>query len=175
MPWGTMLYISAQCMVAVGLYLPFYICPPCSVSSSYFSSATYSHHVSKLPCTLYGLGALANMGPILDDVMDLLFDIEFFECDPLTRIEQDAPLHLAVRYANEKDIHLGLAMIKMMCEAGCDPRVKNKRGLKAVDLAIPQYNEVKLVLQKAEYLLVEGVEPEAEDDDDGHNSASDSE
>jgi len=107
------------------------------------------------------------------DVMDFLFDIEFFECDPLTRIEQDAPLHLAVRYANEKDIHLGLAMIKMMCEAGCDPRVKNKRGLKAVDLAIPQYNEVKLVLQKAEYLLVEGVEPEIEDDDDGHNSASD--
>ena len=110
-----------------------------------------------------------------DDVMDLLFDIEFFECDPLTRVEQDTPLHLAVRYANEKDIHLGLAMIKMMCEAGCDPRVKNKSGLKPIDLAIPQYNEVRLVLQKAEYLLVEGVEPEVEDDDDDHNSASDSE
>lgn len=107
--------------------------------------------------------------------MDALFDIEFFECDPLTRIDKEAPLHLAVRFANEKDLELGHAMISMMCEAGCDPRVRNKQGQKAVDLIYADHKEVKLELQKAEYVLVEGlVEQEDSDHDPNHNSASDS-
>lgn len=108
--------------------------------------------------------------------MDNLFDIEFFECDPLTRLDKEAPLHLAVRFANEKDLELGHAMITMMCEAGCDPRVRNKRNQKAADLVYADYKDVKLELQKAEYVLVEGlVEDEDSDVDPNHNSASDSE
>lgn len=107
--------------------------------------------------------------------MDNLFDIEFFECDPLTRIDKEAPLHLAVRFANEKNLELGHAMITMMCEAGCDPRVRNKHNQKAVDLVYADYKEVRLDLQKAEYILVEGlVEEEESDVDPNHNSASDS-
>lgn len=108
-----------------------------------------------------------------DDTMDALFDIEFFECDPLTRLDRDTPLHIGVRYANEKDAELGLEMVKMMCEAGCDPRVRNKHGQKPIDLA---YNnqEIKKTLQQTEYILAEGL---VEDGENGspHDSASDSE
>ncbi|OJJ47586.1 hypothetical protein ASPZODRAFT_131121 [Penicilliopsis zonata CBS 506.65] len=105
------------------------------------------------------------------DTMDSLFDIQYFECDPLTRMDKDTPLHTAVRYANEKDAELGLAMIEMMCEAGCDPRVRNKHGQKPVDLV---YNkqDIKSALQKAEYILAEGIR-EDPDNHDG-DSASDS-
>ncbi|KAJ5678715.1 hypothetical protein N7462_006959 [Penicillium macrosclerotiorum] len=105
------------------------------------------------------------------DVMDALFDIQFFECDPLTRLDKDTPLHTAVRYANEKDAELGLEMIKMMCEAGCDPRVRNKHGQKPADLV---YNkpEIKNLLAQTEYILAEGIQ---NDEGNGSDSASDSE
>lgn len=103
--------------------------------------------------------------------MDALFDIQYFECDPLTRMDKDTPLHAAVRYANEKDANLGLEMIKMMCEAGCDPRVKNKHGQKPIDL-VYENAEIKATLRQAEYILAEGVT--ADDDDEGDDSGSDS-
>lgn len=108
----------------------------------------------------------------IDDVMDALFDIQYFECDPLTRVDKEAPLHTAVRFANEKDSKLGLEMIEMMCEAGCDPRVKNKHGQKAIDLVYDN-DEIKLALQKAEYILNEGVREADEDGDEGSASDSD--
>ncbi|EER26405.1 hypothetical protein D8B26_003220 [Coccidioides posadasii str. Silveira] len=124
------------------------------------SMGNYALHI----CAMYGSY----------DAMDWLFDVEGFECDPQNRIEKDTPLHLAVRYANEKDIKLGLAMVKMMLEAGCDPRVRNKAGKKPVDFTIPQYKEVKLALQRAEYALQEGVEHEGQDEDsDDGTSGSD--
>ncbi|KAI9036860.1 ankyrin repeat-containing protein ANK1 [Aspergillus affinis] len=107
------------------------------------------------------------------DTMDSLFDIQYFECDPLTRLDKDTPLHVAVRFANEKDSELGLEMINMMCEAGCDPRVRNKHGQKPADLV---YNnqEIKSALQRAEYVLAEGLR-EGTDNGSAHGSASDSE
>lgn len=105
--------------------------------------------------------------------MDALLDIQYFECDPLTRVDQETPLHLAVRFANEKDPNLGLEMIEMMCEAGCDPRVRNKHGQKPADLVYGDHKEIKLALQKAEYILTEGVQQG--DEDEAAGSASDSE
>ncbi|KAJ5818407.1 hypothetical protein N7474_003998 [Penicillium riverlandense] len=116
-------------------------------------------------CSLYG----SCCNP--DDVMDSLFDIQFFECDPLTRMDKDTPLHIAVRYANDKDKELGTEMVKMMCEAGCDPRVRNKHGQKPADLVFDN-NEIKSALAQAEYILAEGMREEAEDE--GEGSASDS-
>lgn len=105
--------------------------------------------------------------------MDALFDIQYFECDPLTRMDKDTPLHVAVRYANEKDAELGTEMVKMMCDAGCDPRVRNKHGQKPADLV---YNnaEIKQTLQQMEYILAEGIQHDEGNgsEDDG---ASDSE
>ncbi|RAK73861.1 ankyrin repeat-containing protein ANK1 [Aspergillus fijiensis CBS 313.89] len=107
------------------------------------------------------------------DTMDTLFDIQYFECDPLTRLDKDTPLHVAVRYANEKDAELGLEMVRMMCDAGCDPRVRNKHSQKPTELV---YNnpEIKSVLQQAEYVMAEGLREDA-DSGSVHDSASDSE
>ncbi|KAL4896583.1 hypothetical protein BDV59DRAFT_109317 [Aspergillus ambiguus] len=109
----------------------------------------------------------------IDDTMDSLFDIQFFECDPLTRLDKDTPLHVAVRFANEKDSELGLEMIKMMCEAGCDPRVRNKHGQKPADL-VYNNDEIKSTLQQTEYVLAEGLRDDG-DNDSANGSASDSE
>lgn len=108
-----------------------------------------------------------------DDVMDALFDIQYFECDPLTRIDKDTPLHTAVRFANEKDAELGAEMIAMMCEAGCDPRVRNKHGQKPADLVYDK-PAIKQTLASAEYILAEGIRND-EGNGSVHDSASDSE
>ncbi|OQD66790.1 hypothetical protein PENPOL_c004G06313 [Penicillium polonicum] len=107
------------------------------------------------------------------DTMDALFDIQFFECDPLTRLDKDTPLHIAVRYANDKDAELGEAMIKMMCEAGCDPRVRNKHGQKPAELVFNN-NEIKKTLQQTEYIMAEGIQNTGNGaDSDGEPSDSD--
>ncbi|KAJ5184694.1 hypothetical protein N7491_007437 [Penicillium cf. griseofulvum] len=107
------------------------------------------------------------------DTMDALFDIQFFECDPLTRLDKDTPLHIAVRYANDKDAKLGEAMIKMMCEAGCDPRVRNKHGQKPADLVFNN-NEIKKTLQQSEYIMAEGIQNTDDGADSDGGEASDS-
>ncbi|KAJ5551271.1 hypothetical protein N7535_000783 [Penicillium sp. DV-2018c] len=106
------------------------------------------------------------------DTMDALFDIQYFECDPLTRLDKDTPLHVAVRFANEKDAELGEAMIKMMCEAGCDPRVRNKHGQKPAELVFNKPSITK-ELQQAEYIMAEGMreQPEEEHDSDGGDAS----
>ncbi|KAJ5760184.1 hypothetical protein N7520_007340 [Penicillium odoratum] len=106
------------------------------------------------------------------EVMDALFDIQYFECDPLTRLDKDTPLHIAVRYANDKDSQVGEEMINMMCEAGCDPRVRNKHGQKPADLVFNK-PEIKQTLQKAEYIMAEGIQDETMGSD--NDMASDSE
>ncbi|KAJ5944811.1 hypothetical protein N7516_004979 [Penicillium verrucosum] len=107
------------------------------------------------------------------DTMDALFDIQFFECDPLTRLDKDTPLHIAVRYANDKDAELGEAMIKMMCEAGCDPRVRNMHGQKPAELVFNN-NEIKKTLQQTEYILAEGIQNTSNGADSDGGEASDS-
>ncbi|KAI3116004.1 hypothetical protein CBS147333_614 [Penicillium roqueforti] len=107
------------------------------------------------------------------DTMDALFDIQYFECDPLTRLDNDTPLHIAVRYANDKDAELGEAMIKMMCEAGCDPRVRDKHGQKPAQLVFNN-NEIKKILQQTEYIMAEGIQNTGNGtDSDGAASDSD--
>ncbi|KAJ5585189.1 uncharacterized protein N7459_004989 [Penicillium hispanicum] len=118
----------------------------------------YALHI----CALYGSY----------DVMDALFDIQYFECDPLTRMDKDTPLHIAVRFANDKDAELGQEMVKMMCDAGCDPRVRNKHGQKPADLVFDK-PEIKQALLQAEYIMSEGIQNEGNDSE--HDSASDSE
>ncbi|KAJ5443972.1 uncharacterized protein N7458_007844 [Penicillium daleae] len=85
----------------------------------------------------------------------------------------DTPLHTAVRFANEKDAELGAEMIAMMCEAGCDPRVRNKHGQKPADLVYDK-PAIKQTLASAEYILAEGIRND-EGNGSVHDSASDSE
>ncbi|KAJ5785622.1 uncharacterized protein N7503_010834 [Penicillium pulvis] len=131
--------------------------------AEFFNSVTdaLGNHALHI-CALYGSY----------EVMDALFDIQYFECDPLTRMDKDTPLHIAVRYANDKNPELGEEMISMMCEAGCDPRVRNKHGQKPADLVFNK-PEIKQVLQKAEYILAEGIQDETMGSDNDVASDSD--
>lgn len=83
----------------------------------------------------------------LDEIMDALFDIMYLECDPLNR-DKETPLHTAVRFADDKDPNELIKAINMMCEAGCDPRMKNKYRQKPVDL-VSNNPEIKKILQKS--------------------------
>jgi hypothetical protein len=105
--------------------------------------------------------------------MDTLFDIEYFECDPLTRTDKETPLHLAVRYANEKNSELGRHMVEMMCDAGCDPRIKNKHGQKPIEIVYGDFTDIKLTLRNAEYIFTEGVHKDPDDSDEADGSDSD--
>lgn len=115
----------------------------------------------------------------IDDVMDQLLNIEFLECDPLTRREKETPIHCAVRYANEREVELGEEMAKMLMEAGGDPRVKDGHGRKPAEICTPRTEGLRGILRQEEYILNEGLKTHAadhEDDDDaGGDSASDSE
>ncbi|KAL9111862.1 MAG: hypothetical protein Q9227_003712 [Pyrenula ochraceoflavens] len=70
--------------------------------------------------------------------LDDLLDVEFLECDPLTRDEKRTPLHLCVQYANDRSPEIGLEMAKMCVDAGADPRVKDFQGRKAHLLINPK-------------------------------------
>ena len=114
----------------------------------------------------------------LDDVMDELLNVEFLECDPLTRRDGETPIHSAVKYANEREVDLGEAMAKMLIDAGGDPRVKDKHGRKPADICTPRTEELRSILIKEEYVLNEGlknadVHPDEDDADAGPPSDED--
>lgn len=111
--------------------------------------------------------------------MDRLFDVEFLECDPLTPRDKETPLHVIVRYANERDAELGNAMAKMAIDAGCDPRVKDRHGNKPIAIAEWSNHELRKILADEEIILNEGLRPhgdeyEVDPEDLANNSASDS-
>jgi len=113
------------------------------------------------------------------DVMDRLFDVEKLECDPLTPRDKETPLHVIVRFANERDVVLGNAMAKMAMEAGCDPRVKDRNGRKPIAVADWSNHELRKMLGDEEIILNEGLRPEGDEyeidpEDLVHDSASDS-
>lgn len=113
-----------------------------------------------------------------DDVMDELLNVEYLECDPLTRRDKESPIHCAVRYANEREVELGEAMAKMLIDAGGDPRVKDGHGRKPAEICTPRTEELRSILIKEEYALNEGLkhaETQPEGDDADAGSASDSE
>jgi len=111
------------------------------------------------------------------DVMDELLNIEYLECDPLTRRDKETPIHSAVRYANEREVELGEAMAKMLVDAGGDPRVRDAHGRKPADMCTGRTVELRSILGKEEYILNEGLNKnvDAEEEDAGSNPASDSE
>ncbi|QLG74615.1 hypothetical protein HG535_0G04980 [Zygotorulaspora mrakii] len=67
------------------------------------------------------------------EVLDDLLDQEGIEVDPKNNIDCDTPLHVTVRYAQEEPEH-GTFIAKNLIEVGADPRVKNKKNQKPIDL-----------------------------------------
>ena len=77
---------------------------------------------------------------VADEIIDLLLDQPDFECDPITRLDRDTPLHSAIRWLNAEppaQREFGRALIEMMLEAGSNPRVKNKGGLTPTSSSTP--------------------------------------
>ncbi|KAL5041792.1 hypothetical protein BDW71DRAFT_191218 [Aspergillus fruticulosus] len=69
--------------------------------------------------------------------LDCLLDQTGLEVDILTRVDGETPLHLAARFV-EEDVDLGYYIIQLLIDAGSDPRLKNKYGLKPRDLLPPE-------------------------------------
>jgi len=104
------------------------------------------------------------------EVLDMLLDQEGLEIDELDRMEQDAPLHKAVRYINgldQKEWEIGQQIADILLDAGCDPRIRNKAKLKPLELVDPRNNELRNLFRKAEYGMQMGDDVVQEDDDEG--------
>jgi ankyrin repeat protein len=114
---------------------------------------------------------------VVVEVIDMLLDQEGLEIDEIDRMEQDTPLHKAVRYVNslEKSVwpH-GHSIVAMLLDAGCDPRIRNKAKLKPIELADPRNTELRSMLQKGEVSMLMGGDVVEDDDDGPTGSASDS-
>lgn len=121
----------------------------------------------------------------------MLLDQEGFECDPISRIEGDTPLHSAVRYINSltesqpnnADVSsFARELITMMVDAGSDPRIRNKANLTPYQLVDPRNAALKQQLQDAvditqnqgDYIVDEEEGVEVGEDEDYAGSGSDS-
>ncbi|KAF8848669.1 hypothetical protein BDZ45DRAFT_664246 [Acephala macrosclerotiorum] len=92
------------------------------------------------------------------EIIDALLDHPGFECDPISRIEGDTPLHSAIRYINtlfsespsNPDIQtFASELISMMIEAGSDPKLKNKANLTPYQLVDPRNEKLRQQIQDA--------------------------
>jgi ankyrin repeat protein len=114
----------------------------------------------------------------IDEVIDILLDQEGLEIDDVDRMEQDTPLHKAVRYVNSLDksdwAGHGHPIVEILLDAGCDPRIRNKAKLKPIELTDPRNEELKSILRKGEFAMQAGGDVVEEDDDGPTGSASDS-
>jgi hypothetical protein len=121
----------------------------------------------------------------------VLLDQEGFECDPISRMEGDTPLHSAIRYINSLPLTPETAefahdIIAMMIDAGSDPRIRNKAQLTPYSLTDPRNEKLRNQLVDAVDIMqnagdfVEkdevdfGGDAEEEFSDDYAGSASDS-
>ena len=115
--------------------------------------------------------------PGADEVIDMLLDQEGLEIDEVDRMEQDTPLHKAVRYVNSLEKAIwphGHEIVAMLLDAGCDPRIRNKAKLKPVELADPRNTDLRSMLQKGEFAMMAGGDVVEDDDDGPTGSGSDS-
>lgn len=103
------------------------------------------------------------------EFIDMVLDVEGVEIDPRNR-EGDTPLHLAVKYALDEPEH-GVFIVDNLVDAGSDPTVVDKHGLKPVSY-VRDNEQLRVLLESAEY--ARSAQP-AVDDGEGEGSASDSE
>jgi hypothetical protein len=105
-------------------------------------------------------------------------DQEGLEIDEIDRMEQDTPLHKAVRYCNSLDksewADHGHPVVEILLDAGCDPRIRNKAKLKPIELADPRNAELRSILQKGEFNMMAGGDVVQEDNDGPTGSGSES-
>lgn len=104
------------------------------------------------------------------EFIDMVLDVEGVEIDPLNR-EGDSPLHLAVKYAAQEPDY-GYFIIDNLLDAGSDPSVVDKHGLKPVNY-VGNNEKLRTLLESAEYAAAHELQAE-EEEEDGSASDSDS-
>ncbi|KAI3404792.1 hypothetical protein KGF56_002422 [Candida oxycetoniae] len=92
------------------------------------------------------------------EFIDIVLDIEGVEIDPQNR-ELETPLHVAVKYAIDEPEH-GYFIIDNMLDAGADPRIKDKHGLRPRDYVNKGNEKLLELLESAEYAI--SMEPSEE-------------
>ncbi|KAK0773408.1 hypothetical protein LTR91_018224 [Friedmanniomyces endolithicus] len=112
------------------------------------------------------------------EVLDVILDQEGVEIDGQEARDGDTCLHRAVRYCNELgkgEWGVGRAVVDILVDAGCDPRIRNKAKLRPIELVDPRSQELRTALQTAEMAMTAGGDVVVEDDDEpnGHGSESD--
>lgn len=111
------------------------------------------------------------------EALDVLLDQAGVETDPLSRDARETPLHAAVRWENahwdpasasaassrednddgdDEDEAGRFPIVGILLDAGCDPRIRDRKGRKAVDGVDTRNEALRGVLRRAEVLLVEG-------------------
>jgi uncharacterized protein len=103
------------------------------------------------------------------EVLDTILDQEGVEIDHAEKRDGDTCLHKAVRFCNnlqQAEWERGKAVVEILVDAGCDPRLRNKAKLRPIDLVDPRNKDVRSVLQKAEMAMTAGDDVVDEDDDD---------
>ncbi|KAK7547114.1 ankyrin repeat protein-like protein [Phyllosticta citricarpa] len=104
------------------------------------------------------------------EVLDVLLDQEGLEIDEFDRLEKDTPLHKAVRYVNSlnpDEWEAGHHIVDILVDAGCDPRIRNKAKLRPFDLVDPRNQDLRKMLQQAEFTMMAGADIVQEDEEDG--------
>lgn len=111
------------------------------------------------------------------DVLDIILDQEGVEIDGQEKRDGDTALHKAVRFCNGLSVdqwnEAGKAVIEILVDAGCDPRIKNNTKKRPVDILDPRNTACADVLRRAEMTIVMAPalnEEEDEEDDGGSES-----
>jgi len=97
-----------------------------------------------------GLGNTALHYAVLQrayDVLELLLCHEECDVDPINKLEQATPLHLAVATEDRED---RARLVGSLLEAGADYFIPNKHGETAKDLVKPDDEEILALFRKAE-------------------------
>ncbi|GAA6050794.1 hypothetical protein JCM3770_001649 [Rhodotorula araucariae] len=80
------------------------------------------------------------------DALTLLLDLEPVDVDLQNRLDRATPLHLAVKLENEAARH---GVVEMLLDAGADPNIKDRHGLKPADYLHPDRSETDKAIQQA--------------------------
>ncbi|GAA6059435.1 hypothetical protein JCM10212_005374 [Sporobolomyces blumeae] len=87
------------------------------------------------------------------DALQLLLETDGTDVDLQNRLDRATPLHLAVKLENEDARH---GVIEMLLDAGANPSIRDRHGLKVADYLRPDSSEVdKSILQMIREAIAE--------------------
>lgn len=109
--------------------------------------------------------------------MDEIIDLDGVNLDIKAPVTGDTPLHYAANYSFSEPEY-ALFLIQQLIEVGADPSIRNKEGLKPLDIIGGSNDKIRKVLESAEYAkaaehigeIVQDVDDEDNDDDSVENN-----